>query len=79
MFNNDFSNQKINIEQLDQPIEGQFDELNDEELDKVVGGFYAVYWNPYPNPWTSLIIGQTKAAQALFQVQNDNFLAWLSS
>ena len=79
MFNNDFSNQKINIEELDQPIEGQFDELNDEELDKVVGGFYAGYWNPYPNPWTSVIIGQTKVAQELFQVQNDNFLAWLSS
>ena len=76
MLPNDLSNQKINIEQLEQSTAEQLDELNDREAGNVVGGFF---WNPYPNPWTPVIIGQTQAAQAQFQIQNDNFLAWLSS
>ena len=71
--------QKLNIKQLDLPIQEQFEELNYEESNSVTGGFYFTYWNPTPNPLTPVVLAQTQLAQASFQVQNDNFLAWLSS
>ena len=71
--------QGLNIKQLDLPTQGQLEELSYEESNSVAGGFYFTYWNPTPNPLTPVILADTQAAQATFQVQNDNFLAWLSS
>jgi|GEM_PF-1952365 len=76
---NELSNEKIKIEELEQSAAGQLSKLSDEESNNVVGGYYAGYWNPYPNPWTPVIIGQTEAAQNLFAIQNEEFLAWLRS
>ena len=71
--------QKLSIKQLDLPTDGQIKELNYEESNSVAGGFYVTYWNPTPNPLTPVILGQTRAAQESFRIQNDNFLAWLGS
>ena len=76
MLKSEFSNQKLKVEQLEQSIEGQLDDLSGEELDNVVGGFF---WNPYPNPWTPVIINQTQIAQRSFDIQHENFLEWLRS
>ncbi len=81
MLNNEFPNQKIKIGQLDRSTQGKLDELNQEELDNVVGGYFVggTFWNPYPNPWTPAIRSVTIGRQIIHNRQHDDFIKWLRS
>ena len=91
MFNQEFSNQELNDEQLDnltnQAVDG---ELSDEELDNVDGGIWG--WsdfNSYTSPYaylnsynwgsTQAILGATANFQQMADARHDAFIGYLGS
>jgi len=72
----------ITIQNLDNKQSNQLnEELSDQELSNVVGGYYGYVYNPYQQlnsyywPSTQAILQQTQNFQIMSDIQNANWLA----
>ena len=91
MFNQEFNNQELNDEQLDNLTNQAADgELSDEDLENVDGGFWGVYnYNSYASPYamlnsynwasTQAILGATASFQQMADARHDAFIGYLGS
>ena len=91
MFNQEFNNQELNDEQLDNLSNQAADgELSDEDLENVDGGIWGwTDFNSYTSPYaylnsynwasTQAILGATASFQGMMDVQHNSFIEYLRS